>query len=46
MDYIQDHIRDSIIKEIKDLELPYEWKPSEVINYIVRMIDKNGQAPR
>jgi len=38
-DYIQDKIRQDIIKEISNLELPSEWKPKEVISYIIRKID-------
>ena len=39
-DYIQDKVRQDIIIEISNLELPYEWKPREVIAYIIRKIDK------
>ena len=31
---------EKILNEIKYLELPYEWKPQEVIDYIVRKISK------
>ena len=41
-DYIEDLIRSKIINEIRDLELPPEWRPYQVIRYIVRMIDKNN----
>ena len=40
VDYIEDMIREKILNEIKYLELPYEWKPQEVIDYIVRKISK------
>jgi hypothetical protein len=39
-DYISDKIRRDIIKEISNLELPNEWKPYQVIDYIIRKIDK------
>jgi len=45
MDYIEDRLRSKIADEIRYLELPPEWRPYEVIRYIVRMIEKNnGQA--
>jgi hypothetical protein len=40
MDYIQDKIRKDIADEIKYLDLPTDWKPYEVIRYIVRIIEK------
>ena len=40
MDYIVDKIKQEIINEIKDLELPPEWRPYEVIRYIVKIIEK------
>jgi hypothetical protein len=39
-DYIQDKVRRDIIKEISNLELPNEWKPQQVIDYIIRKINK------
>jgi hypothetical protein len=45
MDYLQDQIRSKIADEIRYLELPPEWRPSEVIRYIVRIIE-HGQTPR
>ena len=36
MDYIQDIMREKIADEIRYLELPHEWKPNEVLAYIVR----------
>jgi hypothetical protein len=40
MDYIQDAIRKKIADEIRWLELPPEWTPKDVINYIVSKIEK------
>ena len=40
MDYIEDQIREKIADEIRYLELPYEWKPTDVLSYIVRKIEK------
>lgn len=40
MDYIQDIMREKIADEIRHLELPHEWKPNEVLAYIVRKIEK------
>jgi len=45
MDYVQDLVRQKIADEIRYLELPPDWKPHEVIRYILRMIE-HGQAPR
>jgi len=42
MDYIEDLLREKIANEIKYLELPPEWRPNEVIRYIVRKIEKNN----
>jgi hypothetical protein len=42
MDYIEDLVREKIANEIKYLELPPEWRPNEVIRYIVRKIEKNN----
>lgn len=39
-DYIQEKVRRDVIKEISNLELPNEWKPQQVIDYIIRKIDK------
>jgi len=41
MDYIEDLVRKKILDEIRYLELPPEWRPYEVIRYIVRKIE-NG----
>ena len=42
MDYIEDLVREKIADEIRYLELPPEWRPNEVIKYIVRKIEKNN----
>jgi hypothetical protein len=42
MDYIEDLVRKKILNEIRYLELPPEWRPNEVIRYIVRIIEKNN----
>jgi len=39
-DYIENKVRQEIIKELSNLELPYEWKPKEVIDFIIRKIEK------
>ena len=39
-DYIQDKVRRDIIKDIRNLELPNNWEPKQVIDYIIRKIDK------
>jgi hypothetical protein len=39
-DYIQEKVRRDIVKDILDLELPETWKPQQVIDYIIRKIDK------
>ena len=40
--YLDENHRKKIADEIRDLELPPEWRPSEVIRYIVRIIEKNN----
>lgn len=40
MDYIEDLVRQKIADEIRYLELPPDWRPYEVIRYIVRKIEK------
>jgi len=40
--YLDEKIRHQISNEIKYLELPPEWRPYEVIRYIVRIIEKNN----
>jgi len=46
MDKIQDYLdekhRKKIADEIRYLELPPEWGPNKVIQYIVRIIEKNN----
>jgi hypothetical protein len=40
-DYLEDKIKENIIKEISSLDLPKEWTPKQVIDYIVYKIDRN-----
>lgn len=46
MDHLAEYLdgmhRKKIADEIRYLELPPEWRPFEVIRYIVRMIEKNN----
>jgi hypothetical protein len=39
-DYLDDKVRRDIVKQISNLELPEEWKPYQVIDYIIRKINK------
>jgi len=39
-DYINNKVRQDIINEIRNLELPEDWKPQMVIDYILRKIDR------
>lgn len=39
-DYIQEKVRRDVIEEISSLELPENWKPQQVIDYIIRKIDR------
>jgi len=39
-DYINNKVRQDIIKEISNLELPESWKPKMVIDYIIEKINK------
>jgi hypothetical protein len=41
-DYLDERHRKQIADEIRYLELPPEWRPHEVIRYIVRIIEKNN----
>ena len=41
-EYLDENHRKKIADEIKYLELPPEWRPHEVIRYIVRIIEKNN----
>jgi hypothetical protein len=43
VDYIKDKIRKDIADEIRYLELPPDWRPYEVIRYIVSKIEKGEQ---
>ena len=40
-DYIDAKIRRDIIKEISNLELPDDWKTQQVIDYIIRKIERD-----
>jgi hypothetical protein len=40
--YLDEKLRQQIADEIRYLELPSEWRPFEVIRYIVRMIEKSN----
>jgi hypothetical protein len=40
--YLDEKLRRQIVDEIKYLELPPEWRPYQVIRYIVRIIEKNN----
>ena len=39
---MEDHLRAKIADEIRYLELPPEWRPQEVIRYVVRIIEKSN----
>jgi hypothetical protein len=39
-EYLDEKVRRDVIKEIGDLELPEEWKPQQVIDYIIRKINR------
>jgi len=39
-EYLQEKVRRDIIKEISNLEIPNERKPKQVIDYIIRKINK------
>jgi hypothetical protein len=41
-DYLDERHRKKIADEIRYLELPPEWRPHEVIRYIVRIIEKSN----
>ena len=41
-DYLDEKHRKEIADEIRYLELPPEWRPHEVIRYIVRIIEKGN----
>jgi hypothetical protein len=40
--YLDEKLRRQIADDIRHLELPSEWRPFEVIRYIVRIIEKNN----
>ncbi len=40
--YLDERHRKQIADEIRYLELPPEWRPHEVIRYIVRIIEKSN----
>ncbi len=40
--YLDEKLRRQIADEIRYLELPPEWKPYEVIRYVVRIIEKQN----
>ena len=42
VDYLDESHRKKIADEIRYLELPPEWKPYQVIRYIVRIIEKQN----
>jgi hypothetical protein len=44
VEYIEDQVREKILNEIKYLELPHEWKPNEVINYIYNKLNKGSHG--
>ena len=41
-DYLDEKHRKEIADEIRYLELPPEWRPHEVIRYIVRIIERSN----
>jgi len=42
VEYLDESYRKKIADQIRYLELPPDWKPYEVIRYIVRIIEKNN----
>ena len=40
---MEDHLRAKIADDIRFLELPPEWRPYEVLRYIVRKIEQGVQ---
>ena len=42
VEYLDENYRKKIADQIRYLELPPEWKPYEVIRYIVRIIEKQN----
>jgi hypothetical protein len=43
VDFLEDHLRAKIADDIRFLELPPEWRPYEVLRYIVRKIEQGVQ---
>jgi len=41
MQVLEEKIRKKIINDIKDLKLPHEWTPRDVIRYIVKKIGQD-----
>jgi len=41
-DYLDEKHRKEIADEIRYLELPPEWRPHEVIRYVVRIIEQSN----
>jgi len=41
-EYLDENYRKKIADEVRYLELPPEWRPHEVIRYIVRIIEKQN----
>lgn len=37
---------EKVLAEIKKFDLPEDWKPNQVIDYIVYKLGKNGQTSR
>ena len=40
--YLDEKQRKKIVDELRYLELPPEWRPYEVIRYIVRIIERSN----
>jgi hypothetical protein len=40
IDIINDRIKEKMINEISGLELPSTWTPSQVIDYIIYILEK------
>jgi hypothetical protein len=34
---------DELIQELKNLEFPPEWRPNEVLGYVIRKIEDKGK---
>jgi hypothetical protein len=41
MQILEEEIRKKIINDIKDLKIPHEWIPKDVLRYIVKKIGQN-----